>query len=72
MLLFNYSKKENCLYINSNALCPDFPTLLQEIEYMRKPIMERINESPYRAEIQREAAKHPGCSLSEFVEGPLF
>ena len=70
--LFQFMKRENVLAINSDAITPNNLSLNATFDYMRKPYAERIADSPYRDAINAEIAAHPGCTLTEFSEIPLF
>lgn len=72
MALTMYFDKDNLLCIHSDAITKKCKTVQETLAYMRKPYSERIEESPYRDRINAEIAKHPGCTISEFCDGPVI
>lgn len=62
-----YNEKDNTLYILTSAIKPKGLSMKKGIEYMNKPYKERIAESPYREEIEKELLKHPNCKISEYM-----
>lgn len=83
MTLTQFSEKDNCLYINTNALIPqDIQSGLKTSfrsqewkdaskayrEFNKKSMEDKIAGSSYKDQIQVEIDAHPGCLLSEFMD----
>lgn len=66
MELFWYNPIDDTLYINTDAITPRSLSYKERGMYLKKPIQERIAESPYVDKINAEIARHPGCRVSEF------
>lgn len=70
--LCEFYPHNNTLAIHSDAITPNNLPIHLAIDWMHKPYAERIAASPYRDIINAEIAKHPNCTLTEFIDGPLF
>lgn len=68
MELFFYTPKDNTLYINTDAITPDSLSYRDRGAYLKQPIAERIQQSPYKLRIEQEIERHPGCTVSEFCQ----
>lgn len=62
-----YNEKRNTLYILTEAITPENLKREGLREYLSKPYTERIAESPYKIQIEKELKKHPGCKISEYT-----
>ena len=69
--LFDYYPHNNTLAIHSDAITPSDLFGAHAVAWMRRPYAERIEESPYRDQINAEILKHPNCTLTEFCD-PIF
>ena len=74
MRLTWFIEKDNTLYINTDAIMCDTKGMSPKerssalSSYFKLSYEERIEKSPYKNEIKKELAKHPGCDISEFTD----
>ena len=69
--LCEFYPHNNTLAIHSDAITPNDLFGAHAVAWMRRPYSERIEESPYRDQINAEIIKHPNCKLTEFCD-PAF
>ena len=66
MELTMWIEKENTLYVNTDAVTKMTGNIKKDLANLKRPLMDRINESAYKDRILEAIESHPGCLVSEF------